>query len=222
MRSRNTEHPPQNINKTGYRTGAIFEICYAFIKKKCTKAMDNRGQAEYVIGMYALIFVMVMTLASLQILQYKADSDIAEDALTASALAALDIDPYHYGETHRLIIQNPENARRIFEDALKDNMNLNDVYEPKSGNRSYVSGRVSIDDFRVYLVEDDNVREYIVSPDLVSENVGIYGEMKTPSEKDVVSAGVYAEISFDTSGFMGVQVRAHKNTYVEMMANPDL
>ena len=73
-------------------------------------ASRSSGQAEYVLGMYALILVMVLALASLNIMQYKADSDIAEDALAASCLAALDIDPYRYGTDHRLVINDPLSA----------------------------------------------------------------------------------------------------------------
>ena len=87
-------------------------------------ASRSPGQAEYVLGMYALILVMVLALASLNIMQYKADSDIAEDALAASCLAALDIDPYRYGTDHRLVINDPLSARGIFEEALRKNMNL--------------------------------------------------------------------------------------------------
>ncbi len=183
--------------------------------------LNDRGGTEYVLGMYALAFVMIMAMVSLQIMQYKADSDIAEDALTASALAALDVDPYAYGRLHSIVIDDPENARQIFEEALRDNMKLNDRFEPADANSSYVCGRVSIDDFRVYLVSGDEVTEYNVGISGTSSGHGIYGEMKTPSGKEIRSAGVYAAISFDASGFMGVKVRAQKDTYVEVMANPD-
>ena len=94
MRSENSGHLRLNINK-------------------------SPGQAEYVLGMYSLIFVMIMAMVTLQIMQYKADSDIAEDALAASALAALDIDPYRYGTDHMLVINDPGHAFEIFKSALK-------------------------------------------------------------------------------------------------------
>ena len=185
------------------------------------RVSSNAGNAEYVVGMYALVFVLVMALASLQIMRYKAGSDIAEDALTASALAALDVDPYIYGLSHRIVINDPRAVRGIFENALKDNMKLNDAFEPRKADPSYIRGRVTVDDFRVYEVEGDKVTEYTVGSYTVSKTEGICGEMKTPSGKDVRSAGVYAEISYDASGFLGIVVNARKDTYVEMMADPD-
>ena len=117
MRSGNSGHPRPSTD----RVKMMLRSCIA---------SRSSGQAEYVLGMYALILVMVLALASLNIMQYKADSDIAEDALAASCLAALDIDPYRYGTDHRLVINDPLSARGIFEEALRKNMNLNAFYEP--------------------------------------------------------------------------------------------
>ena len=159
----------------------------------------SEGQAEYVLGMYALIFVMILSLVTLQIMQYKADSDIAEDALAASALAALDVDPYRYGVDHKLDAD----------------------YRPVSQNASYVSGEVTIEDFRIYLVDADEVTEYHVSDNGLDVIKGLYGEMKTPGGQVVRSAGCYAAVSFDTEGFLGVNIRAYKHAYAEMVADPE-
>ena len=194
MRSGNSEHPLPNISK-------------------------SPGQAEYVMGMYALTLVMILAMVTLQILQYKADSDIAEDALAASALAALDVDPYRYGMDHMLVINDPEHAMDIFRDALKANMELGNDYRPLSGNASYVSGEVSVDDFRIYLVDGDAVTEYRVTDTGTVSLSGLYGELKTPGGQTVRSAGCYAAISFDTKGFMGTVVRAYKDVYAEMVSD---
>ena len=178
------------------------------------------GSIEYVVGMYALLFVLVLSMVSLQILQYKADSDIAEDALAASCLAALDVDPYRYGLDHSLVINDPAHARDIFEEALRGNMDLNADMMPRTENTSYIAGKVDIDEFRIYLVDGDNVTEYVVSEYGITENTGTYGVVKTPSGTEVRSAGAYAKISFDTSGIFGVKIRACKEVYAEMLGKP--
>ena len=180
----------------------------------------SSGQAEYVLGMYALTMVMILAMVTLQILQYKADSDIAEDALAASALAALDVDPYRYGTDHMLVINDPEHAMEIFKNALKANMDLGDDYSPLPDNPSYVSGKVNIDDFRIYLVDGDEVTEYKVTDTGTVSFSGLYGDMRTPGGQIVKSAGCYAAISFDTKGFMGTVVRARKDAYAEMVSDP--
>ncbi len=180
----------------------------------------SSGQAEYVLGMYALTLVMILAMVTLQILQYKADSDIAEDALAASALAALDIDPYRYGSDHKLVINDPRHAMEIFRKELKANMELGNDYRPVSPNSSYVAGAVSVDDFRIYLVDGDAVTEYRVTDTGTFSLSGIYGEMKTPGGQTVRSAGCYAAVSFDTEGFLGVRVRAYKDAYAEMVTDP--
>jgi len=171
--------------------------------------------------MYALIFVMVLAMASLQIMQYKADSDISEDALAASALAALDIDPYRYGTDHKLVIDDPPHTLDIFRNALKGNMDLDNDYRPLSQSASYVSGTVAIEDFRIYLVDGDAVTEYRISDTGTDITTGSYGEMKTPGGQVVRSAGCYAAVSFDTEGFMGIRIRAYKEAYAEMVADPE-
>ena len=170
--------------------------------------------------MYALIFILVMAMVSLQILQYKADSDIAEDALAASCLAALDVDPYRYGLDHSLVVNDPVHARQLFEDALRENMHLS-ADMAYSGDGSYIAGKVNIDDFRIYLIDGDNVTEYAVSAYGITESRGIYGSMKTPSGLTVRSAGAYARISFDTYGIFDVRIRAGKEAYAEMLGKPD-
>ena len=195
MRSKNSEHQPRSINR-------------------------EKGQAEYVLGMYALIFVMVLALASLQIMQYKADSDITEDALAASALAALDIDPYRYGLDHKLVINDPDHCLDIFKNALKGNMNLDNLYRPIDSNESYISGEVTIEDFRIYLVDADKVTEYKITEYGTDRTEGMYGEMKTPGGQIVKSAGCYAAISYDTEGFLGIKANAYKDAYAEMIADP--
>ncbi len=201
MRSLNSGHPRQS---TDLSPGLL----------------DRRspGQAEYVLGMYSLLLVMVIALVSLQIMQYKADSDIAEDALAASCLAALDVDPYRYGTDHRLVINDPVHARDIFDKALRENMQLKDDHTPVTENDPYIYGKVSVDDFRVYVVDGDLVTEYRVSGGRVFEARAPFGEMKTPSGKTVSSAGTYAKISFDTRGFAGVRVPAVKEAYAEMVS----
>lgn len=203
MRSVNSEHRRQNIDT----------------RNRMVKA--ESGQAEYVLGMYALIFVMVLAMALLQILQYKADSDIAEDALAASCLAALEVDPYRYGLDHALIIDDPVHAREVFEDALRKNMNLDEKYEPYLGGDKYIAGKVTIEDFRIYLISGSDVREIQVDAGRQIETDGIYGEMRTPHGCVVRSAGVYARISFDSGGFLGTHVEARKEAYAEMHADPD-
>ena len=195
MRSKNSGHPLLNIRKSS-------------------------GQAEYVLGMYSLIFVMILALVTLQIMQYKADSDIAEDALAASALAALDVDPYRYGTDHTLVINDPDHAFELFKNALKGNMELGDDYRPLSGKSSYIAGRVTIEDFRIYLVNGDEVTEIKVLNAGTDVTYGKYGEMKTPGGQVVRSAGCYAAVSFDTEGFLGAGVRAYKQAYAEMVADP--
>ena len=199
MRSRNTEHPRRSIS--------------AALRK------ESPGQIEYVMGMYVLVFVLVMAMVSLQILQYKADSDIAEDALAASCLAALDVDPYRYGLDHSLVVNDPVHARQLFEDALRENMGLS-ADMSYSGDGNYIAGEVNIDDFRIYLVDGDNVTEFAVSGYGVTGSTGIYGSMKTPSGLTVRSAGAYAKISFDTYGIFDVRIRACKEAYAEMLGEP--
>ena len=200
MRSRNTGHPLPSIDSSPVRT--------------------QPGKIEYVMGMYALLFVLAMAMVSLQILRYKADSDIAEDALAASCLAALDVDPYRYGTDHCLVINDPIHARQLFEESLRENMRLGPDMTYSGNDDFYIMGKVNIDDFRIYMVDGDNVTEYAVSGYGITESTGVYGNMKTPSGLTVRSAGAYAKISFDTYGIFDVRIRACKEAYAEMLGKP--
>lgn len=156
--------------------------------------IDEAGFANSCVGLFIMLFFVVMLIFVIDIAAYKSLSDKMEDALAASGLAACVIDIKKYGKDHTVIIADPEDAFEKYKETLEVNLNL---LGNIPGADSLIDGPVKIDTFRVYNCEAGKVTEYIYNDEVyVGENVGTMGSVKAPNGQLVTETGVYSEISF--------------------------
>ena len=78
-----------------------------------------------------------------------------EDCLMQANLAALIVDPYHYGSTGEMIFEDADKIKDIFEEAL--NEGLGSVETKKSLGIE----NAELIDFRIYEVTSDETRDII-------------------------------------------------------------
>ncbi len=162
------------------------------IKKNLFK--DEAGFANSCVGLFIMLFFVVMLIFVIDIAAYKSLSDKMEDALAASGLAACVIDIKRYGKDHSVVIADPGDAFEKYKETLEINMNL---LGNIPGADSFIDGPVKIDTFRVYNCEGSKVTEYVYNDEVyVGENVGTLGNVKAPNGQLVTETGVYSEISF--------------------------
>ncbi|MCR4617223.1 MAG: hypothetical protein K5669_03420 [Lachnospiraceae bacterium] len=154
---------------------------------------DESGFAQSVIGLFLILFMIVVIVFVLNVGAYKSLSDKLEDALAESSLAASVIDIERYGTDHSLIISDVAGAYQKYLDTLKINLNL--TGNTPSGE--FFGGDITIEDFRIYNCVKDSVTEVCVKDGTVyAKNKGIIGEMRAPNGQVVVNTGIYSEISF--------------------------
>ena len=170
---------------------------------------DNSGIAQPALGLFVLLFVLVMMIFILNVAAYKAASDKLEDALAASGLAASLIDTKQYGIDHSLIITEPENVYEKYKETLMINLNLKDSFPRNTG---IISGPVKVEDFRIYNVRNKVVTEIEVSESGV-RNLGSrpLGQMKAPNGQVIELTGIYSEISFPINNRYGKNIFARKS-----------
>jgi Flp pilus assembly protein TadG len=112
---------------------------------------DKRGSGTLIFGLLFLIPFMIFTLFLVESRLLYLEKNIVDDAVVAAGLAALsEVNPIDaaYGDYSL----NPSEARRIFDEYLKDNLKLDNSFNPLPG--SVAISPVRVEDFRVYNPDD--------------------------------------------------------------------
>lgn len=186
------------------------------LKIKLKKALKKEcGQTGWCIGLFFVLFVMILILTQMQVEQYRNLSLYLEDALAASNLASAIIDVEQYGINHEIVLSDPVQAYENCCMAVKGNLNLDDNWE--HSDKDVICGKVELKNYIIY-----NVRDKLVNSCRVNEKhevfyeEGILGEVYTPGHVLVEGTGIYSEIIFPTKGLFGVKVNAHKGKLVDI------
>jgi len=180
---------------------------------------DNSGSSEWVLGLFALTFIMAAMVFVIQLCAFRANSDAIEDALAASGLAAALVDVERYGIDHTLLISDPDNSYRKYVEAL----NVNLAAEGSSfRQKRAIEGPVRIEQFRIYNVEGDKVSEiYMNDSGNWEVTEGLLGSMEAPNGQIIQNTGVYGEIAFDLRGIMGLVFSTKKSKLVDVKSYID-
>ncbi len=178
----------------------------------------RRGSIEWSVGLFFLLFLVILLCAQIQISAYQATSLYLEDALAASNLASAVIDVKEYGISHIVRIENPAEAYTRYVMAVKNNLQLNDNWECE--NRKLISSRVNIEKYIIYNVTNAKIQIFHVSNDgHIDTEQGVLGNVKAPNGTVIEKTSIYSEISFQVQGFLGNAVQAHKGNLVDIVAD---
>lgn len=178
----------------------------------------EKGSIEWVSGLFFLLFLTLLLCAQLQAAIWHTTSLYLEDALAASNLASAVIDLEEYGISHIIRIEDPREAYSRYLDAVRENLQLDENWE--CPNRALISGKVSIDDYIIYNVQEEKVVIFHVSENGHSRmEQGILGSVKAPNGVLVEATGIYSEISFPVEGILGITVQAHKGKLVDVVTD---
>lgn len=175
------------------------------------------GQAEWVTGLFLILFLGILLCAQLQVAAYRAASLYLEDALAASNLASAVIDLEEYGISHRVQIADPVRAYERYREALRGNLQLNDQWE--GINTELISGGLTVERYIIYNVDKEGVEVYeLDSTGSVHTWQGAPGTVRAPNDLLIENTSVYSEISFPVEGSFGVRVQAHKGKLVDVVS----
>lgn len=180
----------------------------------------DAGQIGLVTGMFFALFLAILLMAQLQLELYLQGSFFVEDALAASNLAAAVVDIREYGISHRVLLTEPERAYWIYEQALTDNLNLDEHRNCRK--TGLITGEVKTERFIVYNVADDLVNSFEVKDGVViATDTGSPGTVEAPNHKKVEHTGIYSEISFRTRDVFGITTTARKGKLVDVVGKED-
>lgn len=189
---------------------------------KRTKAISCQlrkrvGSIQWVTGFFFLLFLTLLLCVQVQVDVYRASSLYLEDALAASNLASAVIDIEEYGISHTIRIADVAEAYERYQVAVKENLELDDNWE--CGNPTLISGKVTIEEYVVYNVEQERVNTFCISKEgNISKTSGALGEVKAPNGIIVEATSVYSEISFPVKGILGITTQAHKGKLADIVS----
>lgn len=176
----------------------------------------RRGEIATFTLVYLILFLLVIAAFALQIRQYLALKSDTEDALAASNLATAVVDIQEYGISHNLIVADPDNAYRIFQDTIRVNLNLTDTWMDSTGR---ISGPVTVEQYVIYNVRGQDVEVYSYGPGVTYASVvnGGIGSLTAPNGRTIESTSIYSRISYHVAGYFGTDVPAVKDNLVDIV-----
>lgn len=174
------------------------------------------GQAEWMTGMFLVTILIIVLYMQLQIVSWQASSMYLEDALAASNLASALVNVEKYGRTRAAVIDDPQTAYQIYQNAVRENLQLDEHW--MCMNENLISGQVEIVDYVIYNVEQNRVSAVRIGSDgtVVERRSGTKGSISAPNGLPIVRTGVYSEIRFPVRGFLGTDIMAHKSKLVDI------
>ena len=138
-----------------------------------------------------------------------------EDNITQANLAALLIDPYHYGSTGELVFENVEQTKALFEDVLIESMGSDE-----EKNALGIGGEVQILDFRIYEVTSKGITEFDYDIYNYCER-RLYdkaADVTAPDGTAIYNSSIYAKVAVPIKFLFGLEIMATKEHCVDMVS----
>lgn len=178
------------------------------MKKKDTGAVNK------LLSMMVLMWGVLACFALSGVVRAGYIRSYLEDSLLQANLAAILIDPYHYGKTGELVFQDVEETKAVFTDFLE--MRLTQREREKLG----ITQPAEILDFRVYEVTAERTTEFIFAGDLPCEQKQFSKEhvVTAPDGTLIENSAVYAKIAISVECMPGIEITAIKEHCVDMVS----
>ena len=182
----------------------------------------SSGKIELITGIYLIIVLVILLSAQTQIRVLMAAGSYVEDALAASNLASAVADYREYGRSGRIVITDPKAAYRLYCDALRQNLCLDENW--KSSRHGLISGQVKVLMYEVYVVEDNDVtiHSFGIEGEKVKRVPGGLGSVYTPDRILVETTSVYSRIGFPVKGIFGTELFAVKEKTVDIVGGQQM
>lgn len=175
----------------------------------------DKGAIHKLFALIAVLWLVICWSAFLQIVKAGYVSGYLEDCLTQANLAALLVDPYHYGSTGELVFKDVENTRTIFQETLEAGLGSKENRE-KLG----ITESVRVVDFRVYEVTALGIMEFAF------DERGVYQTrqfesgrvVEAPDGTIIKNCALYARVEVPVEFLFGVRIIAVKEHCVDMVS----
>ena len=181
--------------------------------------IKSSGKMELFWGLLAVFIVTLVMFVCLKVSHFMIAGAYVEDALAASNLASALIDIEEYGKSYTLRIKDPQNAYKIYKEALAVNLALDE--NERSSQAELLEGKVKILSYMVYNVEGNQVYIFSLSESETMQLLvsGEVGTIHTPDGILVETTTIYSKISFGVKGLGKQYIYAEKEKSVDVKRN---
>ena len=170
------------------------------------------------IGMVCLLASYVIRMKVVGII-----NENAQDSVALSNLASALIDADEYSRSGIIKVKDIDTSYSIYEDALRENMNLSiDMYP---SNSSYITSKIDVLEFSIYNVEGLDITHirrsesngtYLVETIFYDGQLGI---LQTPDGVIITNTTIYSKVGFTIRGFLNSAHYVCKEGCVDIVNN---
>ena len=174
----------------------------------------DHGVIQKLLALILLFWAAACWSIMLSVMKAGYTSRYLEDCLTQANLAALIVDPYHYGSTGELVFANLDEAKETFEEALEKGLGSNETRQ-----RLGLTGEAELVDFRIYEVTSQGISEFIYDRDNHYSTV-LYADgqsVEAPDGTHIQNSAIYARIAVPVEFMFGIEVTAVKEHCVDII-----
>ena len=175
----------------------------------------DRGAIHKLLAMIVLMWAVICWSVLLDVMRAGYVNRYLEDSLTQANLAAILVDPYHYGSTGELVFENVEETKRVFSEFLEKRLGSEETRQ-KLG----ITEDAEILDFRVYEVSDGGTTEFVYDAYNHCRQARYDKEtvVTAPDGTDIQNSSIYAKIAVPIEFLFGVEVTAIKEHCVDIVS----
>ncbi len=173
----------------------------------------DKGSVQKVLVLFLLTwlvwgFGILMTLAKAGYV-----NRYIEDCLMQANLAAILIDPYHYGSTGELVFENAQDVREFFQEVLFESLG-SDETRAKLG----IGTEIRIQKLCIYEVTKAGTTEFIFDSWglLQTKHYDSAVVIKAPDGTVIQNSSLYARIEVPIEFMLGIEVKAIKEHCVDI------
>ena len=168
----------------------------------------DEGTVHKLFAMFLLLWTVMGCGALMVLFQAGYVNRYLEDCITQANLAALLIEPYHYGTTGELVFED------VFSDILEQGLGAESTRKALG-----INGEIDVLDFRVYEVTGKGITEFVFFNDCDYKQTFYEANHKVeaPDGTSIQSSSIYAQIRIPIKLWMAEDVSVIKEHCVDIV-----
>jgi len=179
---------------------------------------NKKAGIEYLGAIMLICLTGILLLFSYNCKAVKLCQIRLKDSVDMSALAAAVIDMDAYYETGFIRIKNVIESRKIFEETLRYNLELDENFYPEEKE---IFENITIHEFIIYrIINNEYMMKCVVYPDHKTDSwqMDYSKEQRTPDGKVIESDTIYVDIGTYINGFPNVRQYEHVTSCVDIVS----
>ena len=173
----------------------------------------DKGAIHATLALMVLVWISLFWSVLLQLVRAEYTGHFIEDCLMQANLAAMVVDPYHYGREGELVFQDAGETKLLFEGILKESFGAEENLK-KLG----ITEPIVLQEFRVYEVTGNGTTESVFDSQGVLHtcwyDTGTV--VKAPDGTVISESALYARIEVPVDFMFGIRVNAVKEHCVDI------